>query len=281
MMKLQRRQGFGRDERGGEYGDAVYEPLAADRTAEKMALLQAENRRLRELVALQSELVSSIAHDLRTPLTSVLGFTELLLKRDFDVVARERYLRIVNGEMRRFANLIDDLFDAQLLANGRDVLSLELFDLGQLLRDQVDLFQGQGDAHTIELELPAAPLIVRADRGRIARVVANLLSNAIKYSPDGGAIVVEAAQNGPALRVSVSDHGLGIPSEQQHLVFAKFFRADGWNSGIKGAGLGLALCREIVQAHGGALGFDSTYGDGSTFWFELRETDASPDAPAP
>ena len=229
-----------------------------------------ENNRLRKLVKLQAELVASVAHDLRTPLTSVLGFTDLLLKRELDPTARERYLRIVNGEMRRFARLIDDLYDAQLIAEGRSVLSFELFDLGILLREQVDLFSGQSDVHHLRLELPGRPTVVRADRERVARVVANLLSNAIKYSPNGGDIVVGAETHDGLVRVYVSDDGLGIPAEQQHRVFAKFFRADSSSTDIKGVGLGLSLCREIVQAHGGVLGFDSAYGRGSTFWFELR-----------
>jgi two-component system, OmpR family, phosphate regulon sensor histidine kinase PhoR len=239
--------------------------------------LVAENERLRKLVKLQADLVASVAHDLRTPLTSVLGFTDMLLKRDFEPAARDRYLRIVNGEMRRFARLIDDLYDAQLIAAGRNVLSLGVFDLGHLLLEQVDLFSGQDDLHALQLEVPSRPLLVEADRERIARVIANLLSNAIKYSPNGGTITIAADAQDGVVRVAVSDNGIGIPSDQQHRVFAKFFRADSSSSGIKGVGLGLSLCREIVHAHGGALGFDSAYGHGSTFWFELRD-DADPEA---
>jgi signal transduction histidine kinase len=243
-----------------------------------LAELAAENDRLRALVKLQAELVASVAHDLRTPLTSVLGFTDLLLKRDFDAQTRERYLRIVNGEMRRFARLIDDLYDAQLIAEGRSVLRFELFDLGALLREQVEVFGANSDVHSLRLELSPERIFVHADRERVARVVANLLSNAIKYSPGGGSITIGAEMHEGVVRVSVSDNGLGIPAEKQHHVFAKFFRADASNQEIKGAGLGLALCREIVQAHGGALGFDSAYGKGSTFWFELREQE-TPEAP--
>jgi signal transduction histidine kinase len=229
-----------------------------------------ENARLQQAAKLQAELLSSVAHDLQTPLSSVIGFTDLLLTRDLDVGTRRRCLEMIAGELRRLGRLIDDLFETQSEQQPGAKLSRGLFDLSQLLAERVELFRAQSDAHELRLDLVLRALPVRADRERIASVIDNLLSNAIKYSPDGGAVVISAATHDGRVRVAVHDDGLGIPAEQQHLVFGRFFRTDtSRTSGIEGRGLGLARCREIVQAHGGAIGFDSAADEGSTFWFEL------------
>jgi signal transduction histidine kinase len=232
--------------------------------------LQAENVQLQQAAKLQADLLASVAHDLQTPLSSVIGFTDLLLTRDLDAGTRRRCLETIAAELRRLGRLIDDLFETPPGQAAGATRSRALFDLSQLLTERVELFRAQSDAHELRLDLVLRALPVRADRERIASVVDNLLSNAIKYSPDGGPVVVRAATHDGKVGVAVHDEGLGIPAEQQHLVFGRFFRTDtSRTSGIKGRGLGLARCREIVQAHGGAIGFDSTAGAGSTFWFEL------------
>ncbi len=231
--------------------------------------LRLQNAKLRESERLKSELITIVSHELRTPLASVLGFTSLLLQRDFDPQARRHYLGIIDAQARRLAALLEDFLDVQRIEDGRLELAQDLVDMAALLSEQVELYRAESPRHRLRLDLQERPLPVRGDANRLAQVVGNLLSNAIKYSPDGGVVALAGEHEDGAVRVSIRDEGLGIASDQQSRIFTKFFRGEAATSGIGGTGLGLAVSREIVEAHGGRIGFSSKAGAGSTFWLEL------------
>jgi signal transduction histidine kinase len=198
-----------------------------------------------------------------------MGYTSLLQTRDLDEGTRARYLTIISEEARRLESLVDDLADFKRIEEGRLTLEEEPFDLGELLEEQTESFGGRSERHSLRVDLAGPGLMVHADRHRIAQVIANLLANAMKYSPEGGAIETSASNADGIVRVSVRDDGVGIAEEDRSRIFTKFFRGGAAGHGFGGVGLGLAISREIIEAHGGRMGFESETGRGSVFWFEL------------
>jgi signal transduction histidine kinase len=233
------------------------------------AELEEQNAKLRESERMKTELINIVSHELRTPLASVLGFTSLLLKRDFDPPTRRHYLGIVDAQARRLAALLEDFLDVQRMEQTGIELLEQKVDLARLLDEQAQLYAKQSPSHQVHVELAERPLAVRGDANRLAQVVGNLLSNAIKYSDEGSVVALAAERHGDDVRMTVRDEGRGIAPDQQERIFTKFFRGDAGATGITGTGLGLAVSREIVEAHGGRIGFDSASGAGSTFWVEL------------
>jgi signal transduction histidine kinase len=231
--------------------------------------LEVQNEQLRQSERAKSELITIVSHELRTPLSSILGYTRLMLKRDTDQGTLRRYVEIIHDQGERLAGLIEGFLAAED-RNGTGIeLTPEVVDLGALVRREVELIASDSPDHDLSVTVDQKPLTVHADGERLAQVVINLVTNAVKYSPSGGAIRVEVRRHGDTIRASVQDEGLGIASEHQSRVFSKFFRGEARASGIPGVGLGLALSREIVEAHGGRIDFTSVENKGSTFWFDL------------
>jgi signal transduction histidine kinase len=222
--------------------------------------LEEQNAQLRESERLKSDLVNTVSHELRTPLSGVLGFTKLLLSRDFDSQTRRHYLGIVDAQARRLSELIDDFLDVRRIEEGRFERARELVDVAALLREEAQLYSQQSPKHEVAVEIEKAPLPVIGNPDRLRQVIGNLISNAIKYSPQGGVVEVTAGPDNGSVRVEVHDEGMGIPG-------------DAAASGITGTGLGLAVSRDIVESHGGRIGFTSAEGEGTTFFVELPGVD--------
>ena len=181
-------------------------------------------------------------------------------------------LQGIDQATARLVELTEDLLDVTRLQAGQLTLHLEPTDLVALIQRVVARLQMTTEQHTISMHTAVEHLVADVDPRRIEQVLSNLIGNAIKYSPEGGSIEVTIREDDQAHEalLCVSDHGIGIPAQQQSLVFGRFARADNAHAlGIGGTGLGLYLCRELIERHGGRIWFESTEGLGSTFFVAL------------
>jgi signal transduction histidine kinase len=221
-----------------------------------------------------------MSHELRTPLNSIIGFSDMLLTEEAGGLSpiQRDFLETVARNGRHLLALISELLDLSKIEAGRLRLTLESLDLRDLLREAAENVRAQTEQrhHRLEVDVPDEPLQVSADHVRVRQILLNLLSNAIKFTPDGGQVrLVGRADNGGA-RVEVIDTGIGIAPADQSKLFQEFVQLDASASRqYEGTGLGLALCKRLVELHGGRIGVESDHGRGSTFWFTLPH-DAQP-----
>jgi PAS domain S-box-containing protein len=233
--------------------------------------------RIKEVDRLKSDFISMVSHELRTPLAVIKGYAATLLNPNLnlDRDREKRFVKGINDASDRLTRLIDNLLSVSRLDSGRFKVNPQWFDLNEIVQRVSGSFRLNAGKHQLIVRVPDAGIRLRADRDQIDQVLTNLVSNAIKYSPDGGDIQIAARQVsdgelGPRVEITVADQGIGIPRSQQYRVFEKFYRGDAAVSRrVSGTGLGLYICKSIVEAHGGHIWVESELGEGSVFHFSL------------
>lgn len=228
----------------------------------------------REVARAKNDFVSLVSHELRTPMTSIKGYTDLLLKGAVGALneQQQNFMTIVKSNVDRMADLVSDLLDVSRIEAGRVRLVLERLDLaGMVLEISQELAETLRQRElTLHFDLAPGLPRVHADRGRVIQVLLNLLSNAYRYTPPGGALTIAIRALDGEVQVDVSDTGIGIPEEDREAIFQRFYRAD--HPVVReqpGTGLGLSIARSLIEMHGGKLWLRSELGAGSTFSFTL------------
>jgi len=237
-----------------------------------------------ELERMRTEFLAMVSHELRTPLTSIKGSTAMVLgaSRRFAPAEMLQFFRIIDEQTVHMDGLIGDLLDAGRIATGTLSVSLEPSDAATLVDRAKNTFLNGGGRHAIHINLPPDLPPVQADRERIVQVLGNLLANAAAHSPESLPIQVAARQDGALVTISVTDHGRGIPPEELQCLFQKHAGRGEAGRGV-GGGLGLAICKGLVEAHGGRIWAESGgSGSGARFSFTvpLADGDATPSEPA-
>ncbi len=223
--------------------------------------------------ALRREIIANVSHDLRTPLASMQGYIETVLMKNKTLTEDERhdYLRTILSSTERLSRLVQELFELSKLEAKQIQPHLEPFSMPELVNDLTAKFvpQAQKTGVTIAVELPKGLPLVSGDIGMIERAMQNLLENAIRYTPHGGKVTVAVEQRNTKIRTRVEDTGVGISEKDLPLIFNRFYRARMRETSSGGAGLGLAITKKILEAHGEGIEVESRVNEGTKFVFNL------------
>lgn len=259
---------------------ASYSYFVSEGSLYTIAILR-DISKVKEVDRLKSEFISMVSHEFRSPLALIKGYASTLLRPDLalDPAKQHRFLSGINEAVDRLTRLVDNLLSTSRIEAGRMKPNLRVIDLVDTVNKALLPFHGSGPKHQLVLKAPSRATKVIADRDQIEQVLVNLISNAFKYSPNGGTIEVTISRPVPnpatggddkVVFVSVRDEGIGIPEPYLDKVFERFFRVEDPRSRTTpGSGLGLYVCRSIIEAHGGSLSIQSKEGQGTTVAFSL------------
>jgi len=248
--------------------------LANEGLEKRMAEMQRLNKDLKVLDEMKSNLLANVSHELQTPLVSIKGFTEMILKRRLGNVTpeQERGLQVALRNINRLIGLIENLLAFARSQGQAGALKLNVFPLRPLLEEAIELVRDRADIRGVAIKtmLPEQDLHIRADRDQILQVLLNLLTNAVKYNRDNGEVVVEAEprRRGGA-RLQIKDTGIGIPRDELDRIFDQYYQASNAPGPSEGAGIGLSIAKNILRNHGCMIRADSEMGKGSVFSFTL------------
>src|SRR5215216_1776956 len=236
------------------------------------AALQAQQAAIAELERLdqsKTRFLSTISHEFRTPLTAIIGYSELLASNISDPAIAED-AAVIHREASRLNRLVDDILLVDRVDAGHMSLKKTLVDCNSLVREVVATFRPLTDSHRFPLDLDPSLRTIDGDRDRLAQAITNLVSNAVKYSPAGGTVTITTRNDGDDVVISVRDEGIGIAREDLSRIFDRFERVETGIAGrIAGTGLGLSIVEDIASLHGGRLWADSKLGLGSTFYLAI------------
>ncbi len=254
---------------------SVYETLTifdVERARQKQRILDeldAKNRTLENLDKLKSEFLSIVSHELKTPLTSIVGFANTITTLDLPGDQRIKYLNIIESEGKRLGSLVKDYLDISMIEMGSLSMPKALWDIRLLVGETVESLN-QLHNIPVAMNFPEQFPYVLANKDRMKQVLINILDNIFKYSPQGGTVKISGEDGDDSIRLCIQDEGPGIPQEDLAKIFDRFYRVreKGAHS-IKGTGLGLAIAKGIVEAHGGRIWAESELGKGSKFYFTL------------
>ncbi|MDX2127699.1 MAG: HAMP domain-containing sensor histidine kinase [Chloroherpetonaceae bacterium] len=243
---------------------------------EMMQRVEISIRKQKESDMLRRELIANVSHDLRTPLASIEGYAETIIKKSNDLKEQERteYLTVILRNAKKLNRLIHQLFEHSKLEAGQKTPSFEPFSLSELVHDIALSFKPQAEIQSIHLEIsiPESSPMILGDVEMIERVLQNLIENALRFTPEGGKVGVQVAQqNSNALEVAVIDNGEGIQEKDLDNLFDRFYQSENIRTGEKsGSGLGLAISRKILELHHSTIKVQSTFGEGTRFSFLLN-----------